>query len=533
MKIPNGVRKNNCVVLFLLTMAVCLSISSCEKKATFSDAAEGIPIQHGGRIQTLDSFARETVRFLTGKETWEKKSSVIFILDILSGSINVMDTPCVRIDYIELKEILEISKEKKYVSFDQLSASFPLIMSMLQNIRDKQKKDVPLSQLDQKLERLYSRLDLVGRLNSGVLITVIPNVKTGAWTSPYKSQGPLSGDFKEMMSLYPAGSPEQFSQKVDQWISRINLLSKKSFRTKMRQEILYYKLKPFFYSWIFYLAGFLLLMFVPGKTAGRITAGVMILIGFIFHTAGFVLRGLILSRPPVANMYESMIFMNWVLIICAGIFFLKKREYFFLTAGSLLSALIMIYADLLPVDSSLEVLAPVLRSNYWLTVHVMTIVSSYGIFGLTMALGHRHLFLGAINRLPKEAEKNSIHIITRLMQAGLIALGIGTVLGGVWANESWGRFWGWDPKETWALITFLGYMAVLHLRYARKLSNFGLAVSAVIGFLLVLMTWYGVNFILGKGLHSYGSGAGGMKWIIFYLAFEVCFFSFIFWKKKQ
>jgi len=246
-----------------------------------------------------------------------------------------------------------------------------------------------------------------------------------------------------------------------------------------------------------------------------------------FHTMGLGLRVLILSRPPVSNMYESMIFMNWILILCALVLYARRRKLFLLSTAALVSALVMIYADLLPIESSLGVLAPVLRSSYWLIIHVMTIVASYGIFGLAMALGHRQLFFHAVGRLHQDDQSASAQVLLQLIQLGVLTLGIGTVLGGVWANESWGRFWGWDPKETWALITFLGYLAVIHLRYARKLSDQALAVCAVLGFLLVLMTWYGVNFLLGRGLHSYGSGSGGAVWIAGYLVFEALFFVFI------
>jgi ABC-type transport system involved in cytochrome c biogenesis permease subunit len=253
-------------------------------------------------------------------------------------------------------------------------------------------------------------------------------------------------------------------------------------------------------------------------------AGVALLAGaIIFHTYGLVLRVLILSRPPVSNMYESVVYMNWALMVTAAIFAIVRRQASAASIGALISAIIMIYADLLPLDSGLEVLVPVLRSNYWLTIHVLTIVSSYGVLGLAMGLGHRHLILDMRKKLSKAESDRSSHLIHRVIQVGLLMLGIGTVLGGVWANESWGRFWGWDPKETWALITFLGYLIIVHLRFSKKMSNWWLAMSSILGFFLVLMTWYGVNFVLGRGLHSYGQGAGGMEWVILFLAVESAF----------
>ncbi len=148
--------------------------------------------------------------------------------------------------------------------------------------------------------------------------------------------------------------------------------------------------------------------------------------------------------------------MDWVLILAAVLFSWTRRSLTATAVASLISSVILIYGNLLPIDTSLDVLVPVLRSNYWLTIHVLTIVASYGLFALSMGLGHRHLFLWMRGKLDRAEEESSSQAIYRVMQVGMLLLGIGTVLGGVWANESWGRFWGWDPKETWSLITFWG-----------------------------------------------------------------------------
>ena len=158
----------------------------------------------------------------------------------------------------------------------------------------------------------------------------------------------------------------------------------------------------------------------------------------------------------------------------------------------------MVMADLLPMSSELGMLEAVLRSTYWLTIHVLVIVASYGAFALACALGHVYLvniLLGFSMTQP--VMRDISDSIYQSIKIGVILIGAGTILGGVWANESWGRFWGWDPKETWALISFLGYMALLHGRKAGWFKDFGLAVGSLLGFLLILMTWYGVNFCAG------------------------------------
>jgi len=364
----------------------------------------------------------------------------------------------------------------------------------------------------------------------------------------------FSADFEDLATFYSAGDPG-FNEKIRTWISKKYAANPPGLsQKKISAEVLYLNLKPFQAAAFAYFLGFFLLMVFKKRSAGQRSAEVLVVgqklgilsagVAVFLHTFGIGVRVFVLSRPPVSNMYESMIFMNWALIVFACVFSTIRKNASALKVGALISAVIMLYADLLPIDSSLEVLVPVLRSNYWLSVHVMTVVSSYGAFGLAMALGHRHLFLmsfpsrgGSLpvrqagasggNKFTKKAELDSADLIYRVIQLGVILIGTGTFLGGVWANESWGRFWGWDPKETWALITFLGYLALVHLVYTKKISRFGLALFSVLGFLLVLMTWYGVNFVLGRGLHSYGVGSGGMTWVVYYLIFEAVFVGFI------
>ena len=154
-----------------------------------------------------------------------------------------------------------------------------------------------------------------------------------------------------------------------------------------------------------------------------------------------------------------------------------------------------------------------LRSNFWLVVHVMTITLSYAAFA--MALGIANITLGCF--LVGARKPETIAALSKFayhsLQVGVVLLAAGIVLGGVWAQYSWGRFWGWDPKEVWALVALLGYIAVLHARYVGWVGDLGLATLCVLCFVLVVMAWYGVNFVLGSGLHSYGFGGGGQGYV--------------------
>ena len=167
-----------------------------------------------------------------------------------------------------------------------------------------------------------------------------------------------------------------------------------------------------------------------------------------------------------------------------------------------------------------------LRDNFWLTIHVLTIVSSYAAGALAWGLGILSLGHYLLGRYPTgsggrvrapEACADLAAWIYKAMQVAVILLAAGTILGGLWADVSWGRFWGWDPKEVWALVSLLAYMVVLHGRYAGWIGNFGLAAGAVLGAAVIGMSWYGVNFLLGAGLHSYGFGQGGQTEFFLFL----------------
>ena len=174
-------------------------------------------------------------------------------------------------------------------------------------------------------------------------------------------------------------------------------------------------------------------------------------------------------------------------------------------------------------------LQPVLRDNFWLTIHVLTIVSSYAAGALAWGLGCLSLgyyLLGSYRpsapgsgrgKGPPEACASLAGFIYKAMQVAVLLLAAGTILGGLWADVSWGRFWGWDPKEVWALVSLLAYLVILHGRYAGWIGNFGLAAGSVLGAAVIGMSWYGVNFLLGAGLHSYGFGQGGQTEFFLFL----------------
>jgi ABC-type transport system involved in cytochrome c biogenesis permease subunit len=246
-------------------------------------------------------------------------------------------------------------------------------------------------------------------------------------------------------------------------------------------------------------------------------------------------------RSPVANLYETVIWVGLVVGVLGLMFEAIYRQRFFGLASVLVAAFSMFLADMMPADTGrgMPQLEPVLRTNYYLLIHVLTIVSSYGAGALAWGISLLALGVYIVHRPNAEAHKLTRTLATsiyRAVQVAVFLLAAGTILGGVWAYDSWGRFWGWDPKEIWALISLLCYLIVLHGRFAGSWNTFGLAAGSNLCFLSILMSWYGVNFVLplfneGKavGLHGYALGQGGLGYMalgtgldLAYLALATC-----------
>ena len=296
---------------------------------------------------------------------------------------------------------------------------------------------------------------------------------------------------------------------------------------KIKLELFYNRIHPFKWAWIFYLAS-ALVWFLLRERAPQLFL-ICFISGFLYHTAGFFPRCYLVGRPPVTNMYESIIWVAWAAALFSSILGLIYKKTILPASAAWVAFFTLLIGESFPtaLDPSLAPLVPVLRNNYWLTVHVLTITLSYGAFALAWGIAHACLFQFAFHPGKKKEQEQLAQYLYRALQIGVVLLATGTILGGVWANDSWGRFWGWDPKETWALIALFGYLAVLHGRFAGWLGSFGTALGAVIAFLGVLMAWYGVNFVLAAGFHSYGFGGGGLPYVASAVAADLMLISFL------
>ena len=264
---------------------------------------------------------------------------------------------------------------------------------------------------------------------------------------------------------------------------------------------------------------------------------VLIFLGFAAQTFGMGLRWYVAGHAPWSNGYESMVYISWATIL-AGFFFAKRSPIAF-AATSLLGGLILFVAHLNWLDPQITNLVPVLKS-YWLMIHVSVITASYGFLGLSALLAFIVLVLFVFL-----SEKNKEFIVLTFKELtainemsliiGLVLVTIGNFLGGVWANESWGRYWGWDPKETWAAVTILVYASIEHVRLIPKLNRLFLYnVLALVGYGSVIMTYFGVNYYL-SGLHSYAKGdpVPIPVWVYWAIAIIFALIAVAYYKKRK
>ena len=234
---------------------------------------------------------------------------------------------------------------------------------------------------------------------------------------------------------------------------------------------------------------------------------ILLVILFLIQTFGMGMRWYISGHAPWSDTYESLVYIAWS-TMAAGLFFFRK-SLMALSATVVMAGVFMFTAHLSGIDPQITNLVPVLKS-YWLTIHVSIITGSYGFLAIGTLLSFISLLLFIFRNVNKphidETIKQLIVISEASLILGLAFLTVGNFIGGVWANESWGRYWGWDPKETWAWVSIIVYSIVLHLRLIPKLNNpYMFSVTSTIAFSSILMTYFGVNFYL-SGMHSYATG---------------------------
>lgn len=480
-----------------------------------------------GRIEPLSTLNNELVRKISRKSTLYGRSADEVILSMMTYPEKWREMPIIKISNGTLAE--QLGANGKFVTFNQLfdNNGHYKITSQVQEAYNK------APALRNRVEKEYLYLDekvnICYMIYESTVFHLFPRAqKTDTWYSPGSKATEYSGGdslfissgINYLVQSISEGNAKDASQTI-QAILNFQVKYGKSLipsESSKKIEILYNTINPFKRVFPFYLAfGFILLtvLFInifrekplPSLVGNSLIA--ILLVAFALHTLGLGLRWYISGHAPWSNGFESIVYVAWATML-AGLIFGRKYKIVIGTAA-LLSGIALFVAHLSWMNPEVTPLVPVLKS-YWLTIHVAVITASYGFIGLSAFLGIMVLIF-VILRKQQNAEKIRVYMnqLTTINEmsatVGLYFLTIGTFLGGIWANESWGRYWGWDPKETWSLITICVYSFVVHMRLIPGLKGiFNYNVASVLGFFSVLMTYFGVNYYL-TGLHSYGKGS--------------------------
>jgi len=483
------------------------------------EAWRSLPIQHNGRVKPFDTFCREILRTVYGKETFQDRLAVDVILSWLILPDHWDQYAFIAIKDRRLKQSLDLNQDLNHFSPQELKTNQKFIMQLteLQSLRQRQET---LDNYFDHLETVELRLRLYEAVKSSWLLKIFPH--KDQWLSPSEMKGEPFLKFKAALSSYVQWVSTDSKEAETQLKTALDEFKSLSLgdpawyqETKIQVELFYNQFKPFFVATILYgLFLFLIIVLVFIHRISLMSWFVpLVVLGFLIHGLGMACRSYIMSRPPVSNMYETVLWVPWVALIAGMIFYRFKQRMAFI--ASVILAFVCLFLTHIAfeiLDDRLQPLEAVLRSSFWLSTHVLIITMSYSFFFLAFVLGDIGLFYFLVKKKLTWVKK-MFQPMYRSIQWGVIFLTAGTILGAIWADYSWGRFWGWDPKESWALISLLSYLALLHGRFIGVFKAFSFSVASVLMFFLVVMAWYGVNFILGKGLHSYGFGSGGVEYV--------------------
>ncbi|MDL0087863.1 cytochrome c biogenesis protein CcsA [Campylobacter gastrosuis] len=515
-----------------------------------------------GRIEPFDTISKEVLNKIHRKDTIGELNSNQAVLSIM------LDPPFWRKENIiavgqskELKRELGIDERAKFANFnDFFTTNDKGGEYKLTRFTEIANRKHPGSRgtFDKEVIKVDERLNVFYMVFMGEIFKIFPKKDdpNNTWYSPGSALMSMQGDeanaIAVMMRDYFVAVDDAIVSgdwsKADKALGVIESYQREFGaaiippKSRIDTEILFNKLEIFdCLTPLYLIAGFVLLIFVfvkmlsPKSNINAVFKAIYYLniLAFLVHTAGLGLRWYIAQHAPWSNAYESMVYIAWALSL-SGIVF-SKQSPIAMALTSILAGVTLFVAHLSWLDPQITTLAPVLKS-YWLTIHVSVITASYGFLGLCALLGFFVLVLMILQKKKSPSAEISRNVTeaTRInemaMILGLSLLTLGNFLGGVWANESWGRYWGWDSKETWALVSILVYAAVLHIRFIPKLnSQYAFAVSSMFAYWAIIMTYFGVNFYL-SGMHSYAAGdplpIPNYIYVIFAVMFGVSIFAY-------
>ncbi len=488
-----------------------------------------IPVSAGGRTKPLDTFARNTLLRLSGRQTCEidggTHPAIEWILELWTNPKLAAERRVFRIDHPDVRSLLALS--------DATRTRFSW-MEIAPKLEEVVRQAELASQIPRKKQDPFQRQisDLYGKLVEYAEVQSLRTPYTVAPLAAGEEWAPLMGAdprgrpldtvsaqaFRGMLASYATGDSADFTQRVAGYRA---LLESKAEAGNLGTgssassfEVIMSRCEPFYQASLLYLFAFLLgcvaMLASPispdrWKPSLLRSALIVIAIAFVLHTVGLVARIYLQGRPPVTNLYSSAVFIGWVCIplALAGEWF--ARIGVLAMAASLIGfATLVVAHNLSASGDTMEMMQAVLDSNFWLATHVVVVTVGYSASFLAGFIAIFYVLGGVLTRLLRgDAMKALPKMIYGVICFAAFASFVGTVLGGIWADQSWGRFWGWDPKENGAALIVLWNLLILHARWGGMIRERGVAALAIAGNVVTAWSWFGTN-MLGVGLHSYG-----------------------------
>ncbi|MDR1408112.1 MAG: cytochrome c biogenesis protein CcsA [Tannerella sp.] len=520
-----------------------------EIDATHAARFGALPVQSAnGRIIPVNTFSSEILRKLYKKTRIGNLDSDRFLLSVFAMPEMWSYVPFIAGSNDEIAATFGLTK--KYCAYSEVfneDGSYKLQEKLDAAYR---KMPAERSTFDKELLKLDEKINIFHQLVNYQLINIFPDVADPQqkWYAPGDDLSEFSGQdssfvshiffsyISEIRRALASGSWDG----ADEMLTMISTYQHKRNQgvelddEKIARELMYNRLAPFQWCKIGYLSlgGLMLvfsfiLFFRDKRGLRRIvrTLGFVVPAVFALHMFGMAMRWQIGGYAPWSNSYETMVYVAWA-VVFAGLLFSKRSPITFALA-TLFAGIILFVSSLSWMDPQINPLPPVLKSP-WLMFHVAVLMAAYGFFGISFLIGLINMMMMSViqkKRLESHASSlRELSVINELsLWIGLILMAIGTFMGAVWANESWGRYWGWDPKETWALVTIVVYVMVTHLHLLKKYYSLWLFnLCSVVAFSSVLMTYFGVNYFL-SGLHSYGQNehVNGIFVYLYAVAFAI------------
>jgi len=456
-----------------------------------------LPVQHDGRTMPLDTLAREGVWRITGShDGFWGADAVSLALAWTFHAEAWAAQPVVLLGSEDLARAVGLPQAATHASFHEVLASAEA-RSLMTQAREAE----AASESGKIPPHLEAASELEGRL---------------LWLQSFLTRNvlatePVAGDPVARWGALPASLTT--AEELAAWYAGRRAAPPEGWPAEaaMEREARYNGVHPTRLAWWILVPATLVSLLAlrkPSRLLDWLAAGGL-LAGVAVMTWGIAVRWQVAERIPASNMYESLLFLGWGVglfaLIAAAV--LKNRLVIFNAAA--MAALTMALTDLLPIDPFIHPMAPVLSGTPWLAIHVPIIMVSYSVLALGVLIAHLQIGIEIFRPQRRAAAARMNDLLYWYMHVGAILLIAGILTGSIWAASSWGRYWGWDPKEVWSLIAFLAYMAILHGRFDRIVGPFGVAAASIVAFQTILMTYIGVNYVLSAGLHSYGFGSGG------------------------